>query len=258
VAVTGIEKVLPTLDDLAAIARLLPRSATGQSISNYFSILTGVRAEGEADGPEHMYVVLVDGGRSSLLGGEFQEMLRCIRCGACMNHCPVYQKIGGHAYGWVYPGPMGSVLTPAYAGIEQALDLPQASTLCGECHVVCPMKIPLPDLLRKLREKQFERGLRPWSERLGLVAWRFVAARPFLYRPAIRLASRLMRWAGGERGLIRSLPLGAGWTTTRDLPVPAGPTFKERWQLRGTGASTDFEPKAADAAPGTGTRTAAR
>src|SRR5690606_5796919 len=129
VAVTGIEKVLPTLDDLAAIARLLPRSATGQSISNYFSILTGTRGEADSDGPEHSYVVLVDGGRSGLIGGEFQEMLRCIRCGACMNHCPVYQKIGGHAYGWVYPGPMGSVLTPSYVGLENALDLPQASTL---------------------------------------------------------------------------------------------------------------------------------
>jgi L-lactate dehydrogenase complex protein LldF len=125
-----------------------------------------------------MYFVLVDGGRSGLLGGEFQDMLRCIRCGACMNHCPVYQKIGGHAYGWVYPGPMGSVLTPSFVGVEKALDLPQASTLCGECEVVCPMKIPLPDLLRKLRERQFERGLRPWTERLGLAVWQFAALRP--------------------------------------------------------------------------------
>jgi L-lactate dehydrogenase complex protein LldF len=245
VAVTGIEKVLPTLDDLAAIARLLPRSATGQSISNYFSILTGTRAAGETDGPEHMYVVLVDGGRSSLLGGEFQEMLRCIRCGACMNHCPVYQKIGGHAYGWVYPGPMGSVLTPSYAGIEQSLDLPHASTLCGECHVVCPMKIPLPDLLRKLREKQFERGLRPWRERLGMAAWRFAATRPALYRPVVRMASRMLRWAGGKRGQIGSLPLSAGWTATRDLPAPAGPTFKERWRLR---AKAPVQPPASESA----------
>ena len=128
------------------MVRLLTRSATGQSISNYISLLTGVRAPGEPDGPDHMYVVLVDGGRSSLLGSEFQEMLRCIRCGACMNHCPVYQKIGGHAYGWVYPGPMGSVLTPSYVGLENALDLPQAATMCGECHVVCPVAIPLPNL----------------------------------------------------------------------------------------------------------------
>ncbi|MEK9721618.1 MAG: lactate utilization protein B, partial [Quisquiliibacterium sp.] len=215
VVVTGIEKVLPTLDDLAAVARLLPRSATGQSISNYFSILTGTRAPDEVDGPEHTYFVLVDGGRSGLIGGEFQEMLRCIRCGACMNHCPVYQKIGGHTYGWVYPGPMGSVLTPSYVGIENALDLPQAATMCGECHVVCPMKIPLPDLLRKLREKQLERGLRPWTERLGLAAWKFAATRPGLYRPLVRLAARLLKAFGGKRERIVKLPVGQGWTSHR-------------------------------------------
>ena len=229
VVVTGIEKVIPSLEDLAAIARLLPRSATGQSISNYFSILTGTRAAGEPDGPEHLYFVLVDGGRTGLVGTEFQEMLRCIRCGACMNHCPVYQKIGGHTYGWVYPGPMGSVLTPSYVGLERTLDLPQAATLCGECHVVCPMKIPLPDLLRKLRERQFDRGLRPWPERLGLAAWKFAAMRPWLYRPAVKVAARVLRWLGGERGRVVSLPGAAGWTGYRDLPVPQGPTFKERW-----------------------------
>jgi L-lactate dehydrogenase complex protein LldF len=235
VVVTGIEKVLPTLDDLAAVARLLPRSATGQSISNYFSILTGTRAAGEPDGPEHMYFVLVDGGRSGLLGGEFQEMLRCIRCGACMNHCPVYQKIGGHTYGWVYPGPMGSVLTPSYVGIENALDLPQAATLCGECEVVCPMKIPLPDLLRKLREKQFERGLRPWYERAGFAAWKFAVKHPALYRPMARLAARALRAMGGSQGRIRSLPGAAGWTDHRDMIAPSGSTFKERWAERRVG-----------------------
>jgi len=232
VVVTGIEKVLPTLDDLAAVARLLPRSATGQSISNYFSILTGTRAPDEVDGPEHTYFVLVDGGRTGLVGGEFQDMLRCIRCGACMNHCPVYQKIGGHTYGWVYPGPMGSVLTPSYVGIENALDLPQAATMCGECHVVCPMKIPLPDLLRKLREKQLERGLRPWTERFGLAAWRFAARRPGLYRPMVRIAARLLKAVGGKRGRIAQLPMAGGWTDHRDLTMPSGPTFKERWVRR--------------------------
>ena len=232
VVVTGVEKVLPTLEDLAVVARLLARSATGQSISNYFSILTGTRAAGEADGPEHMYYVLVDGGRTGLLGGEFHEMLRCIRCGACMNHCPVYQKIGGHAYGWVYPGPMGSVLTPSYVGIEKALDLPQAATLCGECHVVCPMKIPLPDLLRKLREKQLDRGLRPWTERLGLAAWKFAATHPSIYRPMTRIASRVLRWMGGEKKRIGSLPMAGGWTDYRDMSAPSGPTFRELWRKR--------------------------
>ena len=229
VVVTGIEKVLGTLEDLATVARLLPRSATGQSISNYFSLLTGPRAPGEQDGPEHMYFVLVDGGRTGLLGGEFQDMLRCIRCGACMNHCPVYQKIGGHTYGWVYPGPMGSVLTPSYVGIEKTLDLPQAATLCGECHVVCPMKIPLPDLLRKLREKQLERGLRPWTERMGLKAWGFAAKRPGLYRPLARIGARVLKWMGGDTHRIHSLPFGSGWTASRDMPAPSGATFKERW-----------------------------
>lgn len=229
VVVTGIEKVLPTLEDFATMARLLTRSATGQSISNYISLLTGTRAQGEPDGPDHLYFVLVDGGRSSLLGSEFQEMLRCIRCGACMNHCPVYQKIGGHAYGWVYPGPMGSVLTPAYTGLENTLDLPQAATLCGECHVVCPVKIPLPDLLRKLRERQFERHLRPWTERMGLAAWAYVAARPPLYRLVTRVGSGVLRLLSNRRGLIRSLPLATGWSASRDMPAPSRGTFTQRY-----------------------------
>ena len=232
VVVTGIEKVLPTLADLATVMRLLPRSATGQSISNYFSLLTGPRARDEQDGPEHMYFVLVDAGRTGLIGTEFQEMLRCIRCGACMNHCPVYSKIGGHAYGWVYPGPMGSVLTPSYIGVDKAMDLPQASTLCGECHVVCPVKIPLPDLLRKLREKQFEKGLRPGVEYLAFGLWAFVAKRPMLYRFGARLAARALRVMGGSRRLIRKLPLAGGWTDHRDMPAPSGKTFRELYRER--------------------------
>jgi ferredoxin len=205
VALTGVEKVLPTLEDLATLMRLLPRSATGQPISNYFSVLTGPRRPGELDGPEHMYYVLVDAGRTGLLGSEFQEMLRCIRCGACMNHCPVYQKIGGHAYGWVYPGPMGSVLTPSYVGVENALDLPHAATLCGQCAVVCPVRIPLPDLLRKLREKQWERGLRPWYEPVAMSLWGYAARRPSLY--ALRRTHRRARTqlGGRQRGAHSSL-----------------------------------------------------
>jgi L-lactate utilization protein LutB len=227
VAVTGIEKVLPTLEDLAVAMRLLPRSATGQATSNYFSLLTGPRGPGDEDGPEHMYVVLVDGGRTGLIGGAFQEMLRCIRCGACMNHCPVYQKVGGHAYGWVYPGPMGSVLTPSYVGIDKALDLPQAATLCGECNSVCPVGIPLSDLLRKLREKQTERRLRPLGERFALAAWGFVAMRPTLYAWLTKLAVRVLERAGGSRRAIARLPLAQGWTATRDMPAPVGRTFRE-------------------------------
>ncbi|MDZ4049345.1 MAG: iron-sulfur cluster-binding protein [Limnobacter sp.] len=232
VAITGVEKVVPTLEDFATLIRLLPRSATGQSISNYVSLLTGPKREGDLDGPEHMYFVILDGGRTGLLGGEFEEMLRCIKCGACMNHCPVYQKIGGHAYGWVYPGPMGSVLTPSYTGIEKALDLPQAATLCGECHVVCPVKIPLPDLLRKLREQQFSRGLRPWQEKAAFKVWAFVAQRPALYRVLSRMGIKAMAWWGKRKGGMHSLPGVKGWTDQRDFPVPTGETFSNLYQQR--------------------------
>ncbi len=232
VAITGIEKVIPTLEDFATLMRVLPRSATGQAISNYVSLLTGPRAASDLDGPEHMYFILVDGGRTELVGGDMQEMLRCIRCGACMNHCPVYQTVGGHAYGWVYPGPMGSVLTPIYNGIENALDLPQAATLCGACHVACPVKIPLPELLRKLRERQMQAKLRPWSERAGFCAWAFVARRPRLYALATRIAARAMKLLGGEKGTISRLPLGSGWTLGREMPVPEGKTFRDLYAAR--------------------------
>ncbi|HEX5612461.1 MAG TPA: LutB/LldF family L-lactate oxidation iron-sulfur protein [Burkholderiales bacterium] len=227
VAITGIEKVIPTLEDLSALNRILPRSATGQEIENYFSILTGARREGDLDGPEHMYVVLVNNGRTRFVGSDMQEMLRCIRCGACMNHCPVFQTVGGHAYGWVYPGPMGSVLTPVYNGLENALDLPQAATLCGACEVACPVMIPLPELLRKLREKQTEQDLRPWQERLGLRIWAAFALRPRLYAAATKVAARILRWMGGRRGSIKRLPFDPGWTHARDFPAPEGRTFRD-------------------------------
>jgi L-lactate utilization protein LutB len=212
--------------------RLLPRSATGQSISNYVDILTGVKGQGEFHGAEHMYFIVVDAGRSGVLGSELREALRCIRCGACMNHCPVYQNVGGHSYGWVYPGPIGSILTPAYVGIERALDLPQAATLCNQCGVVCPVKIPLPDLLRKLREQQVERHLRPWPERAGLRLWSWLATHPALYALATRIAARLLRVLGGRDGMVHKLPLGGGWTDGRDFPAPAGRTFRELYAER--------------------------
>jgi len=227
VAISGIEKIVPTLEDVATLMRLLPRSATGQSISNYVDILTGVKGPGEFHGAEHMYFIVVDAGRSAVLGSELKEALRCIRCGACMNHCPVYQNIGGHSYGWVYPGPIGSILTPSYIGIENALDLPQASTLCNQCGVVCPVKIPLPDLLRKLREQQFERGLRPWTERFGVRAWSWLAAHPGLYALAMRIGARMLSWMGGNERLLHKLPLGGGWTEGRDMPAPEGHTFRD-------------------------------
>lgn len=227
VAITGIEKVLPTLDDFSTIMRLLPRSATGQSISNYVTLLTGPKGEDDIDGPEQSHVILVDSGRSALLGTAMQEALRCIRCGACMNHCPVYQNIGGHSYGWVYPGPIGAVLTPNYIGLENALDLPQAATLCNACGVVCPVKIPLPDLMRHLREKQVEQKLRPVSERFSINVWRYMAMHAGLYAFATKFATRVGKFLGGRHGLIHSLPGLDGWTKGRDMPAPAGKTFRE-------------------------------
>ena len=237
VVITGIEKVIPTLEDLSTLMRLLPRSASGQSISNYFSILTGVRQPGDLDGPEHLYFVLVDSGRADVVGTDFHAILRCIRCGACMNHCPVYQTIGGHAYGWVYPGPMGAVLTPLYAGIENAIDLPHAATLCNQCGVVCPVKIPLPDLLRKLREKQTEQGLRPLAERIGLRLWAWVAQRPKLYALGAGVGARYLKWLAGDADRIRLLPIAPEWTLGRDFPAPQGKTFRELYAARRRAAS---------------------
>lgn len=232
VAITGIEKVVPNLEDVSTLLRLLPRSATGQSITNYVSCYTGPRGAQDPDGPEHMYFILVDAGRSQLLGTELSEALRCIRCGACMNHCPVYQNVGGHSYGWVYPGPIGSVLTPAYKGIENAIDLPNASTLCNQCGVVCPVMIPLPDLLRKLREIQFEQNLRPWKERMALKIWAKAAQHPKLYALGTQVAARLLNMFGSKDHMLHHVPGAEGWTAERDLPAPAGKTFRELYKER--------------------------
>ena len=232
VAITGIEKVVPTLEDIAALIRLLPRHGTGQTITNYISITTGPQRAGDTDGPAHFHIILLDGGRTKLLGTDLHDMLRCIRCGACMNHCPVYQSIGGHAYGWVYPGPMGSILTPTYVGLENALDLPNASTLCGQCSVACPVKIPLPDLLRKMREKQFDRGLKPRTETWGLAVWRWVAQRPVFYAMLTKVAARVLAAMGSSDKRIRYLPFATGWSEGRDMPAPQGKTFRELYRLR--------------------------
>ncbi len=230
--ITGIEKVIPTLEDFATLIRLLPRSAIGQSIANYLTLTTGVKGPGDSDGPEQMHIVLVDAGRTRFIGSDMEEMLRCIRCGACMNHCPVYQNIGGHAYGWVYPGPMGSVLTPVYVGIENAGDLPNASTFCGECQVVCPVKIPLPDLMRRLRERQFDNALRPWGERLAIRAWSYAVQRPKLYAALAAIGSRVAAWMGGKDRVIHWMPGVDGWTRGRDMPAPEGRTFREMYRDR--------------------------
>jgi L-lactate dehydrogenase complex protein LldF len=167
-----------------------------------------------------------------MLGTEFQDMLRCIRCGACMNHCPLYQAVGGHAYGWVYPGPMGAVLTPSLIGIDQSGHLPNASTFCGRCESVCPVRIPLPKLMRHWREREFERHQQPAAARAGLKLWAFLARHPLLYRIATGLPMRVLGALGKRRGRFASLPLAGGWTSVRDLPAPTGETFHAAWRRR--------------------------
>ncbi|MGG5810815.1 LutB/LldF family L-lactate oxidation iron-sulfur protein [Falsiroseomonas sp. CW058] len=235
IVLASIEKTVPTLEDATSLLRLLARSATGQDFSVYTTLSTGIRREGDLDGPEEYHVVLLDNGRSNMIGTEFQEMLRCIRCAACMNHCPVYGAVGGHAYGWVYPGPMGSVLTPTLVGVDKAGHLPNASTFCGKCESVCPVKIPLPKLMRHWREREFERHLTPPSIRRNLGLWAWLAKRPAAYRAATRLGigalSLLARgpWMKGA-GAFRTLPFAGGWTRGRDLPAPEpGGTFMARY-----------------------------
>jgi L-lactate dehydrogenase complex protein LldF len=232
IVTSGIERVVPTLDDAVTFLRLLARSATGQETETYTTVSTGPRRADDLDGPQEYHVVLVDNGRSKMLGGAFREMLRCIRCGACLNHCPVYTAIGGHAYGWVYPGPMGSVLTPLINGLDTAYDLPNACTLNGRCQTVCPVKIPLPGLLRELRRQQFETGLTPAPVRLALRAWAWVARRPGLYHALMRRAIPVLNRLGRRRGALTWLPLAQGWTDTRDLPAPQGGTFQQAWRSR--------------------------
>ena len=232
IVIASIEKLVPTLDDVSQILRVLARSATGQDLSVYTTLSTGPRRPGDPDGPEEYHVILLDNGRSSMLGSEFQDMLRCIRCGACMNHCPVYHAVGGHAYGSVYPGPMGAVLTPSLYGVDKAGHLPNASTFCGRCESVCPMMIPLPKMMRHWREREFERNLSPATFRAGLSVWAFFATRPWLYHLATRIGMLALGFAGKAKGRFSWLPLAGGWTKYRDLPAPAGTTFQAAWAKR--------------------------
>jgi L-lactate dehydrogenase complex protein LldF len=232
IVIASLEKLVPTLEDASQLLRVLARSATGQDMSVYTTLSTGPRHQGDLDGPEEYHVVLIDNGRSAMLGGEFQDMLRCIRCGACMNHCPVYHAVGGHAYGSVYSGPMGAVLTPFLTGVENSGQLPNASTFCGRCEAVCPVRIPLPGMMRHWREREFERRLSPASVRYGIGLWAFFAKRPTLYRFTTDLAMRALHLIGGARGRFASLPFAGGWTRYRDFPAPQGATFQSRWRAK--------------------------
>lgn len=237
IVITSIEKVVPTMEDCFTFLRLLARSATGQEFSAYTTFSAGGRRKGDLDGPEKFHVVLLDNGRSRMLAGRFREMLRCIRCGACMNHCPVYAAVGGHSYGATYVGPMGAVLTPHLVGIEEGRHLPNASTFCGRCEAVCPVKIPLPRLMRYWREAAFENAAAPAVERSLVRLWAFFARHPVLYRWGADMKMRFLARLGRRRGAFRRLPFAGGWTKSRDFPAPQGRTFMAQWKARGGGGA---------------------
>lgn len=225
IVTAGIEKLVPSMDHAVHMLRLLARSATGAALTQYTTFYTGPKRASDLDGPEEMHIVLVDNGRTAMRSDGLAEMLRCIRCGACMNHCVVFRQIGGHAYGGTYPGPMGAVLTPAFDGLAANRDLVQACTMNGKCQEVCPVNIPLPTLLRGWRDRSWREGLEPLSTRSAVQAWAWVARRPRLYRLGAGIAVRVMRLFG--KSWIAGMPLAGGWTRHRDLPAPAKRTFME-------------------------------
>ncbi len=224
VAVVGIEKVIPRQADLAVFLRLIARSATGQKMGAYMSVVTGARRAGEPDGPEEFHLVLLDNGRTRVLADPLKrEALYCIRCGACLNVCPVYRKIGGHAYPWVYSGPIGAVLTPQMQGLDWEPKLPFASSLCGACREACPVKIRIPEVLLALRRQEAESvpGRHRW-ERLAFRIWAWVMERPWLYELA------------GTGARLAPLRLGpvAAWLRTRELPEIPRYSFRQWWRQR--------------------------
>lgn len=237
IVTASIEKVIPDLVSLGGFMRLLARSATGQITSVYTSLFNGPKRVGDLDGPDEFHVVLLDNGRSDILGGEYTDILRCIRCGACLNHCPVYTSVGGHAYGWIYPGPMGSVLTPLLVGQKQAMHLPNACTLNGRCQTVCPVKIPLPELLRKHRSDLVEQGATSRVQNAGIGLWYSLAKSPRWYSLITRFLITLL-WSlqylkpARYRGKFAWLPFASPWTKTRDFPAPASSTFQQLWKTR--------------------------
>ncbi|MDP7296687.1 MAG: LutB/LldF family L-lactate oxidation iron-sulfur protein [Gammaproteobacteria bacterium] len=235
IVVTGIEKVIRSLADAGVLLRVLARSAIGERLSNYTTFIHGARQDGEISGPREFHVVLVDNGRSQLLGSGFRDMLRCIRCSACLNHCPVYTAVGGHAYGSVYSGPMGAILTPAFAGLPGTVHLPNASTLCGCCESICPVGIPLVKLLRHWREVSHTQSLPTAGERFMLGCWRLANRWPFIYRLVTTLGVTLVRSlsvAGdGRQRWLKRLPFfAAAWTQHRDIPAPVSNSFQNQWR----------------------------
>lgn len=232
VAMMGIERLVPTLDDLSDVLLVLARSATGQKLSVYTNLLTGPRKPGEPDGPDELHIILVDNGRSRILGTRLAEILYCIRCGACLNICPVYRQIGGHAYGSVYTGPVGAVLTPALEGIEIWSELPQASSLCGACREVCPVRIDIPRMLLELRDQSHRAGKTPLWLKFGLSIYRTAAAHPTLFKLATAFARRATRALAANGWITRLPPPLSGWTDHRDFPAFAARPFSEQLRRR--------------------------
>jgi len=229
VALMGMEKVIPRLEDLPVFLKLLARAATGQSLSVYTTIMTGPRKPGELDGPEEFHLVILDNGRSKVLGTPFRESLQCIRCGACLNACPVYRRIGGHAYGGVYSGPIGSILTPLYDSVSENPHLPHASSLCGACQSACPVRINIPHMLIGLRELQHHDKPNR-LEGLAYRIWSMMLRRPWMYRLGLRMARLLLRPFARDGWLKRLPGPGSNWTAVRDFPAPAAKSFRERFK----------------------------
>ncbi len=237
VAIMGMERIVPSFRELELLYPMLVASAIGRVVSTYLSLINGPRLPGEIDGPDELHVVVLDNGRSEILGGEFRSILHCIRCGACQNVCPVYRQVGGHAYGAVYAGPVGAVLTPLLVGFEKAGDLPHASSLCGACTEVCPVKIPLHEHLLGLR-REVARAQRPTGEVLMFRSWAMAWRKPGRFLLFARL-SRLGQRLFARKGRIRRAPFPLSrWTKGRDMPPVASRTFRERWRrgLRKDGA----------------------
>lgn len=240
VAIMGIERVVASLDDLNILLQVLARSATGQKLSVYTTMVSGPARPDEPDGPEEFHLILLDNGRSKILGSQYAESLMCIRCGACLNICPVYQSIGGHAYGGVYSGPIGAVLTPLLQpDLKDQHQLPYASSLCGACQEICPVRIPIPDMLLRLRADAVKSGKAPLSEKLAMLGWRAMMGNPALYRVGGKLAALGTQWLGRD-GKIQHLPPPLdGWTKKRDFPPFARQSFTAWWEERQKHAASD-------------------
>jgi L-lactate dehydrogenase complex protein LldF len=238
IVMMGMERLLPRWDDLELMANLLPRSATGQKLTTYVNILTGARGPGEADGARELHIIVLDNHRSDQLGDpEFQAILHCIRCGACLNVCPVYRQIGGHAYGSVYSGPIGAVLTPLLNRDPRAAELADASSLCGACYEACPVKIPLHDMLVHLRRRNVESGRTKSLERasFGLYGKVFSSSKWYRFVTAIGRVLQKLVLGGGlkRRWLATRLPVVRGWARNRALPAAPSRTFRQLWAKQG-------------------------